>query len=110
MASGAASAPQKLRRPSFIPKMKMDAIGSRIRGSINRMTIPSPNGFARSTPRTCLIAETAALISSSLLLNLFSPHAVDHVGVGALPTLEEVADSEGQLDVCELLVGVVEAL
>src|ERR1051325_6915070 len=108
MASGAVSAAQKLRSPLLVPKMKIDASGSSTSGSINRMTIPSPNGFAGSNPRTCLIAETAALIRPSLLLDLFFPHAVDHVRVGVLPPLEEFADGEGQLDVCELLVGVVE--
>src|SRR5918997_4980538 len=84
-ASDAVSAAQKLRSPLLVPKMKMDASGSKISGSINRMTSPSPNGFAGSNPRTCLIAETAALICSSLLLGLLAPDALDDVWVGAFP-------------------------
>src|SRR5215212_9597074 len=108
MASGAVSAAQKVRSPLLVPKMKMDASGKSTSGSINRMTIPSPNGFDGSNPRTCLIAETAALIRPSLLLDLLAPHAVDDLGVGALPAAEELADGEGQLDARELPVGVVE--
>src|SRR5918911_922871 len=90
--------------------MKMDASGRSTSGSINRKTMPRPNGFATSKPRTCRIAETAALIvrPPSLLLHLFAPDAVDDLGVGALPAAEEVADGEGHLDARELGVRVVE--
>src|ERR1044072_3410775 len=41
MASGAVRAPQKLRSPLLVPKMKIDASGRSTSGSINRMTITS---------------------------------------------------------------------
>src|ERR1700750_1065712 len=85
----------------------MDARGRSTNGSINSTTMPRLKGFTTSKPRTGFIVANALLINL-FLLDLLARHPAYHFGVCPLPAAEEVADGEGQLDVCELLVGVVE--
>jgi hypothetical protein len=67
MASGALRAAQNEPSPLLVPKMKIEASGSRTSGSISSTTIPRLNGRTTSNPRTCRIAEIAALIGSLVI-------------------------------------------